>query len=218
MSILSPYEQYKRNIIKHETSSDKKEEINEEINVSLNTHDTKRILADKLRKIAENIEFCYVYVDRKEDGSSYGAPSLDDKYEKRHNKIAAAHQAEIKKLMSTVNQFKKDVDACLQNLNKAKNIKEETKSDDTILESKDIDLNAHMQKMIKNTGSDKELNDYLINLQKSLTSKSGQTKKELSGHIEGLMGIMRARGQNPLPRQEKAYAKIKKQLDKSNKR
>jgi len=122
MSILSPYEQYLKNINRYEKP---KKQINEAIAVSLNTRQVKRILADKLRVLAATIENMYVAV--RDSESEYGDvlsanPSViggPSEYQKKQEKIAKAHEAEIKSLMSDIDAFEAKIKGCCDSLIKA---------------------------------------------------------------------------------------------------
>lgn len=115
MSILSPYEQYRKNIIRYDKP---KKEINEAISVSLNTRQVKRHLADKLRQLASNIENMYVAV--KDSESEYGnmGPTVagGNEYQVKQEKIAKAHEAEIKKLMTEIDAFEAKIKGCCDSL------------------------------------------------------------------------------------------------------
>lgn len=117
MSILSPYEVYKRNIIDHKS---KKPLLTEAISVSMNNRQAKRAIAEKIRTIANCLENTYVTVPQNEDDYPYPdmAQPVGD-YEKHQIKVAKAHEAEIKSLMKEVDAFEAKIKKCCESLRKA---------------------------------------------------------------------------------------------------
>lgn len=217
MSLTSPYENYLRRIHRYETPK-KEVEVNEAISVSLNSRQVKRVLAEKIRTVANRLEEVYVVVKASEN--EYSSPQAvlpgkgEDPYSRRQEKIAKSQEAEIKKLIGEVEAFEASINKCISALYKAETIKESVVNES--INTDDSELNAHTSKMKSKYKSDPELSKFLRNVDK--TVKKGGSNSELYGHIKTLMNLMTARGQKPTPEQEKMFAKLSGQMEKTKKK
>jgi hypothetical protein len=96
-------------------------ELDEAITAELTASQLKRLLAERMRILADQIDGIYVRTlatDRPENNGTE-ATSSPSNYAKHDTKIAKMHEDEIKNLMHDVIKFEKTIAKCIKSINKA---------------------------------------------------------------------------------------------------